>query len=102
MKSLDTLTYVSDSNIHGRGLFARERIGKGCVIGQVEGGPCKRDGTHVLWLSETEGFRVRCNLRYINHADPPNACYYDDLSVVALREIRRDEEITHNYDSAEW
>lgn len=102
MKSLDQLTYVSNSNFHGQGLFARELIGKGSVIGKVEGKPCKRNGMHVLWLNQTEGFRVCCNLRYINHAETPNACYYDDLSVVALREIKPGEEITHNYGSGEW
>jgi len=56
----------------------------------------------VLWLTETEGFRVNCNLKFINHSDAPNACYYDDMTVVALRKIDQDEEITHNYGSADW
>jgi len=51
----------------------------------------------VLWISETEAMEVTCELKYINHADYPNACYYDDLSVVALRDIRAHEEITHDY-----
>ncbi len=102
MKPLQQLTYVSDSKLHGKGLFARQRIAKGSVIGTIQGSLCKRDGSHVLWLNQTQGIKVRCNLRYINHADTPNACYYDDLSVVALCEIEPDEEITHNYDSAEW
>jgi hypothetical protein len=102
MKSLQQLTYVSDSKLHGKGLFARKRISKGSVIGKIEGKLCKRDGSHVLWLNQTQGFKVSCNLKYINHADVPNACYYDDLSVVALREIKRNEEITHNYCATEW
>ena len=102
MKSLQQLTYVTDSQLHGKGLFARKSIHKGCIIGRVQGNPCIRDGTHVLWLTETEGFRVNCNLKFINHADAPNACYYDDLTVVALRKIDQDEEITHNYASADW
>ncbi len=102
MKSLQQLTYVSDSKLHGKGLFARKRISKGSVIGTIEGRLCKCDGSHVLWLNQTQGFKVSCNLKYINHADAPNACYYDDLSVVALREIKRDEEITHNYGGTEW
>jgi SET domain-containing protein len=35
--------------------------------------------------------------KYINHNSKPNACYYDDLTVVALRDIEKDEEITHHY-----
>jgi len=102
LKALDEITYVSDSNIHGSGLFARITILKDSVIGRLKGTPCKRNGAHVLWLSNTEGFKVSCNLKYINHADTPNACYYDDLTVVALRDIEAGEEITHNYENAEW
>ncbi|MBT4195428.1 MAG: SET domain-containing protein-lysine N-methyltransferase, partial [Gammaproteobacteria bacterium] len=39
--------------------------------------------------------------KYINHSDTPNACYYDDKSVVALRDINQGDEITHNYE-ADW
>ncbi len=95
-------TYVAASEIHGQGLFAREEIAAGEVIGWLRGETCKVDGSYVLWLSETEGFRVTCDLRFINHSDTPNACYYDDLSVVALRPISVDEEITHNYATADW
>ena len=37
------------------------------------------------------------DLRYINHHPDPNAVYYDDLTVYALRDIAPGEEITHNY-----
>ncbi len=99
MTSIDQLTFVSDSNIHGKGLFARVNIPKSAVIGTIQGKPCKRNGPHVIWLSETEAFKVSCDLKYINHDDKPNACYYDDLTVVALRNIKVGEEITHNYQS---
>jgi len=102
MKSLEQLTYVDNSNIHGKGLFARVAIPKGAIIGELTGKSCKKDGSYVLWLSETEGFEVICNLKYINHADDANACYYDDLSVVALRNIARNEEITHDYECDDW
>ena len=95
-------TYIAASRIHGRGLFASEDIAAGEIIGWLEGEPCVEDGSYVLWLSENEGFRVTCGLRFINHSSRPNACYYDDLSVVALRSISAHEEITHNYDSADW
>lgn len=95
-------TYIAPSLIHGQGLFAGEEIAEGEVIGWLRGEPCSVDGSYVLWLSETEGFRVTCELRFINHSNTPNACYYDDLSVVALRAISVGEEITHNYESADW
>ena len=90
-------TYVAPSRIHGSGLFARIPIKGGEVIGYLQGRPSKVDGDYVLWISETQGIEVLCDLRYINHSEKPNACYYDDLSVVALRDIAPDEEITHDY-----
>jgi len=91
--------YVTTSNIHGKGLFARKRIKAGTLIGQIDGRPTKTDGPYVLWLTPREGVEVQCQLKYINHSDEPNAIYYDTLEVIALRDIGRDEEITHNYDS---
>lgn len=102
MDTLDNITYVGDSKIHGKGLFARTNILKDTIVGEITGSACQRNGPYVLWLSNTEGFKVDCDLKYINHADIPNACYYDDLTVVALSDIKAGEEITHNYESAEW
>lgn len=90
-------TYVAPSDIHGKGLFAKAPIKAGSIIGYLQGRPTGADGDHVLWISPTQGIEVLCDLRYINHADRPNACYYDDLSVVALRDIAPNEEITHDY-----
>ncbi len=82
MKKFKPLTNVGDSPIHGQGLFARVEIPKNTVIGTTQGKPWKRNGAHVIWLNETQGFKVSCELKYINHADKPNACYYDNLSVL--------------------
>ena len=95
-------TYVAPSEIHGKGLFASIDIKGGEIIGYLQGRPSRVDGDHVLWISETQGIEVLCDLRYINHSDEPNACYYDDLSVVALRDIEPDEEITHDYGCRDW
>lgn len=93
-----SLTYIAESSIHGRGLFAKKTIKKGQVIGIIEGIKTMIDNDYVLWINDKEGFEVRCCLKYINHADSPNACYYDDLSVVALTDISENTEITHNYE----
>lgn len=95
-------TYVAPSSIHGQGLFAKNRIPSGSLIGKLRGRRVKVDNPYVLWLSESEGFEVECDLKYINHSDRPNACYYDDLSVMAIRDIEAGEEITHDYYAGEW
>lgn len=93
--------YVKDSRIHGKGLFAKKKIKAGQVLGEVEGKYTKKDGPHVLWLDDlTQGFKVNCVFKYINHAPKANAAYYEDLTVVAIKDIKKDEEITHDYGEA--
>ena len=96
-KTAQNHVYVAESKIHGKGLFAKRHIPEGEVIGVVSGEWTKTDGPHVLWLNNKKGFQVSCNLRYINHSKTPNACYYDSLEVIAIKDIQPDEEITHNY-----
>jgi SET domain-containing protein len=91
------MTEIRPSDIHGLGLFAQSFIAEGQVIGKLKGEHVTDDGPHVLWLDEERGFRVENDLRFINHSDTPNAAYYDDLTVAALRDIHPGEEITHNY-----
>jgi len=98
----DSKVYVGDSPIHGKGLFAKSFIPEGTVIGVVQGEPARADGPHVLWVDDENGFHVLCDLRFINHSKNPNACYYDDLSVVALEDIAPHQEITHNYANTDY
>ena len=101
-KDKHPLVVVKDSNIHGKGLFAKKNIKAGQVLGEVQGKSTKKDGPYVLWMDDaTRGFEVKCIFKYINHKGKPNACYYDDLTVVALKDIKKGEEITHNY-GEEW
>ena len=95
--SYATPYYVARSPIHGKGVFASRSIKEGELIGMLKASPATRNGHHVLWLTENEKVRVRCQLRFVNHSENPNACYYDTLEVVALRDIDKDEEITHDY-----
>ena len=94
---LNSSVYVDNSPIHGKGLFAKTLINAGEVIGILEGEYTEKDGDHVLWLNEKTGFLVHSDLRYINHSDKPNAAYYDNLEVCAVRDIQPGEEITHDY-----
>ncbi len=88
---------VKKSPIHGRGLFATQRIRKGTVIGQLEGRITRKNGAYVLWLTHELGVQVTNKYRFVNHSDNPNAAYFDDATLVALRTIQPGEEITHNY-----
>jgi SET domain-containing protein len=90
------LVYVDKSPIHGKGMFARKRIKKNVTLGPLLGKLTRKDGTYVLWLSETEGFRVTNDFRFINHDSNPN-CALTDVDVVTLRAIEPGEELTHDY-----
>ena len=94
--------HVAASHIHGLGLFASAPISAGTTLGRLQVRPAENDGAHVLWLSEDRAVEVTCDLKFINHSDRPNACYYDDLSVVALKDIEAGEEITHDYACVDW
>ena len=96
----DKKYYVKTSGIHGKGLFAAKRFSVGEVIGRIKYIPTDEDGPHVLWVND-QGILVESDLKYINHSARPNACYCEDLDVVALKLINKDEEITHDY-GEEW
>ena len=93
------LVEVKQSPIHGRGLFARAAIPRDTVLGVLKTKPAKGDGPYVLWLDDEgeERYRVLCDLRYINHHKKPNVAYYEDLTVVALKNIKAGQELVHDY-----
>lgn len=94
---------VGRSPIHGRGVFAAERIRRGTRIGRFEGTPTDRDGTYVLWVlgddDEFRGIRGTTPLRFLNHAADPNA-EFREADLFALRGISPGEEITCHYGEA--
>ena len=47
MSMKESLIYVADSQIHGKGLFARKYIGAGVIIGVLGGVPTSNDGEHA-------------------------------------------------------
>jgi SET domain-containing protein len=99
---LEDTVYHGPSKIHGTGLFARRAISEGEYIGTFHGPKVSDDGTHVLWVYESDddeepvGHRGENLLRFLNHSDDHNA-EFDGLDLYALRDIVPDEEITFDY-----
>ena len=91
---------VRRSPLHGKGLFATERIEKGVLIGRYLGRPTRRNGRHVLWMQDDEGawhgLRVENEMRFVNHSRRPNAIVYGD-ELYARKVIRPGDEITFDY-----
>ena len=92
---------VRKSRIHGKGLFAKKAISTDSLLGFCKTKRVRKEGPYVLTLGSGKQVRVTCKFRYINHSKNPNVAYYDDLSVVTLRDIRKGEELTHDY-GEEW
>ncbi len=92
--------FVAESTIHGRGLFAACWIPPHTLLGRYEGPTTEEDGDYVLWVKDDEGewFGIdgENELRFVNHADDPNANFEGD-ELWTLRGIARGEEITHHY-----
>ena len=92
---------VANSGIHGKGLFARRAMREGELLGFCKTRPARKAGLHTLTMSDGSLIDVCCDLKYINHGKTANVIYYDDLSVVALRDIAPGEELLHDY-GEEW
>ncbi|MBI3581805.1 MAG: SET domain-containing protein [Nitrospinae bacterium] len=107
-------TYLSQSSIHGVGLFAKEDIRAGTIIWEftphfdvrvpisnVRNSPAniKDFLSHYAYLPhDNPDHYVICmdNARFINHSDNPNT---DDTTglTIANKDIKRGEEIVSNY-----
>lgn len=92
---------VKKSRIHGKGLFATREIPEGKELGVCKAKVSDEDGPYILTLGTGEQVKVSCKFKYINHSKSPNVAYYDDLTVVALRDISPGDELTHDY-GEEW
>lgn len=92
---------VDRSPIHGYGLFAARNFAEGEMIGCYQGPVVEQDGRYVLWVEEAPGggwtgYDGKNELRFMNHADKPNA-EMDGLNCYALEDIAAGSEITIDY-----
>jgi SET domain-containing protein len=109
---------VKSSGIHGRGVFAREKIRKGTVIMEYKG---KRtsfrkaarrpdsdpdDSAHTFLFELGDGRVIDAGVRgnaarWVNHSCDPNCVPFEDedgrVFIEARRKIRRGEELAYDY-----
>lgn len=95
------LVRVDRSLIHGCGLFAVTDLEKGQAIGIYAGQVVQNDGMYVLWVEDSPGggwtgYKGCNEMRYMNHADQPNA-EMDGLDCYTLTHIPAGTEITIDY-----
>ena len=95
------MCFVAESSVHGRGLFARHDISANTWIGHYDGPRTMENGMYVLWVEDSPsgewtGYEGCNEMRFMNHADQPNA-EMDGLDCYALTLIPAGTEITIDY-----
>jgi SET domain-containing protein len=103
---------VKASGIHGRGLFARQPIGKGeivCVKGghvfdrrrlaalQEELGPAEIQITEDLFIGPVAADEREGSMIFSNHSCEPNLGVQGQIVFVAMRDVAAGEELTHDW-----
>lgn len=107
---ISTKIIIKDSDIHGKGCFAKEDISKGEIV-FIKGGYiltretmyCEKLGD-IYWplddnfvLAPRNEEEVEKIKLYINHSCQPNCGILGDIKGVAIRDIFCGEEITFDY-----
>ncbi|MCO6510896.1 MAG: SET domain-containing protein-lysine N-methyltransferase [Aridibacter famidurans] len=103
---------VRDSPIHGKGLFAKEALGKGeivCVKGGYIFDRAARDSLpewyrdaeiqigENLFIGPLTEYEREGSMIYSNHSCEPNIGVRGQIVFVAMRDIEAGEELTHDW-----
>jgi len=112
MASKSKKIYIGKSKLHGRGIFVSRDIKKGGRIMTLVGKEVK----HLI-VSPTVAKRISVNIMgvgknkwidpqkrewvFFNHSCNPNTAIKNQIQVTALRNIKKDEEITFDYSTTE-
>lgn len=102
--------YIKKSKIKGNGLFAKNKIRKGELVGTVKGplipnneDSCKKYGEDYIHpISLTKAVLNQDITKYTNHSCEPNCGLKNGIKLVAMRGIKKDEEITIDYDTLDY
>jgi SET domain-containing protein len=101
---------IKRSTIGGKGLFATKNIPAGKLVAIVEGpivpndeDSCKKYGPHYLHAVSYSKAILNSNFtKYTNHCCDPNCGLKEGINIVALRDIKSEEEITIDYDTLDY
>ena len=106
-------TEVHESAINGRGLFATGDIGKDEIVAVKGGhivdrktlreeitpvlGPVEIQIDDDLFIAPVTVQERELSMLYLNHSCDPNLGIIGEITFVAIRDIRADEELTHDW-----
>lgn len=86
---------------HGFGVFTLKAFQPGEFIGHFQGKLTSKDGTHVLWVHDSEtnttlGYQGTGILRFLNHSSHPNS-EFNGTELYSTREISEGDELVFHY-----
>jgi SET domain-containing protein len=92
----------------GKGIFAKKLIKKGEIIASFDG-PIYTDKSrwndelrnHCIQFAKNRWRYSNGIARFINHSCEPNCGVKDLFDIVAMRDIKKDEELTWDYEMTE-
>lgn len=105
-------TEVRNSPIHGQGLFARAPIEKGEIVAVKGGyildeqewaaiepalGSAEIQVTEELFIAPVNNDHREGAMLYTNHSCDPNIALQGQIILVAMRDIQKNEELTHDW-----
>ena len=102
--------YVKTTSDKDKGIFAKRGIKKGEIITIARGKRYTLDELEKLGLRDDDFMFIRWNKLifvepptcYTNHSCDPNSGIRDKIKLIAIRNIKKDEEITIDYDTIEY
>lgn len=101
---------VLKKSIFGKGLFAGENIRKNEVVLIFEGRAYeaghnsdlpRKIKNHVIQFGKHRWLYPKDEARFINHSCEPNCGIKGLFKIVAMRNIKKGEELTYDYDTTE-
>ena len=118
MYDMTLYTYLAPSKVcDGVGVFSLCDIPKGTIIWKERQEPVKvpwdkipkwmEDNIVSLTWCDEEGFWIDCDLDriyqayYVNHSDDPNLGVDEEDFYIAIRDIKKDEELLYRYSEKE-
>jgi uncharacterized protein len=110
---LSPKTEVRESKIHGRGLFAIAAIARDEIVAVKGGhivdrktlrekitprlGPVEIQIDDDLFIAPVADDERELSMLYLNHSCDPNLGVRGEITLVAIRDIRAGEELTHDW-----
>lgn len=107
---MDNPKVILGQNKFGKCLIAAEGMLRGEVIAKFDGEIFKAEkctdlptdiADHAIQIDEHHWQESSGNARYINHSCDPNCGVSGLNTIVAMRDIKKDEELTWDYDMTE-